>query len=104
MVCVGGLAISGLFLMCATFGWVEDVTKEELLAWKKSIKRWFISFLTLSFIFGIAGKLSLDKTEFKAVVVYLIGKEVAQSERAEKVISIIDSKLDDWLKKIENKH
>lgn len=101
LICVGITTLLGFLLTFFTLESDTAAKKEEFKPRRKSLKRWVIAFLTLSFFFGLAGKFSLDKTEFKAVVAYLVGKEVVQSERAEKIITIIDTKLDDWLKKIE---
>lgn len=91
-VAIFSLTMAGVF---------DEECKEKVPQIKRISKKLMIWFTTLSFLCGIMGSFALNKTEFKMVAAYLIGKEVVQSNRAEKIISIIDTKLDEWIKKVE---
>lgn len=101
--CVGStlLALLGLLVVCSEL--CEGVAEEKVKSWTRCCKRWMIWSLVLSFFCGISGSFKLNEAEFKTVAVYLIGKEIVQSERGEKIINVIDTKLDGWIKKIEEK-
>lgn len=79
----------------------EGKDKAICTGFLRPVKVWMICSIVFGFLFGILGTFKLDKTEFKTVAVYLIGKEVVESNRGEKIISVIDTKLDEWIKKIE---
>lgn len=80
----------------------QSAEKEKLR--NRNFMRWIVASVVSAFLFGIAGRFALSESEFKAVAVYFIGKEVIKNERSEKVISIIDAKLDEWLEKVKNQH
>lgn len=99
--CISSTAIALLFFLFSTDGAISDVNKEKFEKLRSLCKIWLIWSIVLSFLFGILGTFKLDKTEFKTVAVYLIGKEIVQGDRGEKIINVIDTKIDEWIKKVE---
>lgn len=100
-ICLGSTGIALMFYLFGCAGMFEDCKKEKADHYTRCSKRWLIWSIVLSFFCGFFGTFRLNKTEFKTVVVYLIGKEIVQSDRGEKIITIIDTKLDEWIKKVE---
>lgn len=103
-ICLGSAAIALMFYLFFRTGGCCELGKdgkEKIEHCARCCKRWIIWSIILSFFCGLFGKFTLNKTEFKTVAVYLIGKEIVQSERGDKIINVIDTKLDEWIKKIE---
>lgn len=101
-ICIGSGVLSVLIyfiIFCARQA--GDLGKESADQCMRCCKRCLIGAVILGFFCGLFGTFTLNKTEFKTVAVYLIGKEIVQSDRGEKIITIIDTKLDEWIKKIE---
>lgn len=89
-------------LIIVTIGSIcDDECRETFEKLKIPAKRWFICSTILLTVIGPLSAFRLSPTEFKTVAVYFIGKEIVQSDRGEKIISVIDTKLDEWIKKIE---
>lgn len=92
------------FYVFGVGGMFDYQSKEREKRRNRNFMRWIIASVVFSFLFGIAGRFALSESEFKAVTVYFIAKEVIKDERSEKVITIIDAKLDEWLEKIKSQH
>lgn len=100
-VCFVSSLISFLIYLFAAFGAVFDNNKEPFERIKTHVKKWLVFSIVATFFSGFLSAFTLDKVEFKTVAMYLIGKEIVQSDKGEKVINIIDNKLDEWIKKVE---
>lgn len=99
--CVGSAGIALIFFLFACGGMLDELGCERAKYYTCCFRKWLVWSTALSFLFGLSGTFTLNKAEFKTVAVYLIGKEIVQSDRGEKIITIIDTKLDEWIKKIE---
>ena len=93
--------ISGCVYVFVTLGAMFDNEKEKFEMLKRKCRKPLISLVAATIIMGTLGSFRLDNVEFKTVVMYVIGKEIIQSDQGEKVISIIDQKLDEWNSKIK---
>lgn len=103
-ICVGSLLLAVFFYVFGIGGMFDYQSAEKEKLRNRNFMRWIVASVVSAFLFGIAGRFALSESEFKAVAVYFIGKEVIKNERSEKVISIIDAKLDEWLEKVKNQH
>ena len=99
-------AISLVLIFISTM--VYSVNKDDLpdqVIYFPSFIKFFKWVLCVCLVAGVLSSFfrsfKLNDTEFKTAAVVIIAKDIVESKQAEKVIDILDKKLDEWSGRID---
>lgn len=96
------LAISLLIIHVSNDGEISSSMVDIIRGWRaKCMKVFYYSLIPLIGLISLKS-VRLSETEYKAAIVYCVATEIMDTNAGTKVIDIVDAKLSDWLKMIQN--